>query len=598
MVPYGRLPKSRDPRRPVRRCGMGAVGVVALGLVGAACLAGSTIGDAHDAHRPPGDDRQRLAGLPEADAAARAAAMSQRIDALLESVWQAAGVDPAPLTSDAEFLRRASLDLAGTLPRVSQVRAFLSDTSPQKRAELIEALLASPRHAPHLARVWLDALLPEDGDQEISAQDRMALYDWLRRRFAANQRYDRLVADLLMADGRGPDAGAAVFFAALRVQPERLAAAASRIFLGVQIQCAECHDHPFDHWKQRDFWALAAFFARVRPAELLAPSLRMLGPRLVDVETGEVVLPGTDEIVAPRFLDGQQAGAEGVRRRQLAIWLASNDNPYFARATVNRVWAMLFGRGLVEPIDDLRAARSAQHAQLLQELADYFVACDYDLRQLLRTVTQTRAYQRSSRHSGVPQRLDRTSPGEAGSQGQGPEEALPAQALPQAALELREALFAQMPVKSLTAHQWYDALTLATRLRLVNAAAGVDAEALDPDVASREAFLAMFRGSGERATEYHGGIPQALSLMNGELVGRAVRGETPGLVDTLGAPFLSTEDQVEILFLATLSRMPTPEERQQFALYVESGGTTGQRTAALGDVLWALINSAEFWLNH
>jgi hypothetical protein len=589
MVQQRRLPSIRDPRQRVPRLRRGAVWRVAVVVLVAACLTGGT-------HRAWGDDRGTVAAWPEAQA--QALAMSRRIDALLQEVWQAAAVEPAPITSDAEFLRRASLDLAGTLPRVSQVRAFLSDTSPQKRQVLVEKLLNSPRHAPHMARVWLDALLPQDGNEEVPAQERALLYDWLRRRFAANQRYDRLVADLLVAEGGGPEAGAAVYFTALQVEPDRLAASAARIFLGVQIQCAQCHDHPFDHWKQRDFWGLAAFFARVRAQEPAAMSGSMPGPRLVDVDAGEVVLPGTQEVVAPRFLDGREADAAGGRRRQLALWLASNDNPYFARATVNRVWAMLFGRGLVEPIDDLRAARSAQHARLLQELADYFVACDYDLRQLLRTVALTQAYQRSSRSNVDTGLAAVASPGE--ERFAAPQEAESATlgASSAAAIQLREALFAQMPVKSLSAQQLFDALTMATQLRVDDALGGESDAASESAAAARQAFLMQFGGSGEQATQYRGGIPQALSLMNGAFVQRAVQPGASGLLQAVGAPWLSSGDRVEILFLATLSRMPTTAERQQFVAYVESGGASGDRTAALGDVLWALINSAEFWLNH
>ncbi len=492
--------------------------------------------------------------------------MSRRIDELLAESWADIGITPAADSSDAEFLRRVTLDLTGTLPRVSDVRSFLEDSSPDKREQRIERLLNSPRHASHLANIWMDFLLPEETDVFAFARNQDMFREWLRERFASNLRYDNLVADLLVADGSGDDAGPATFYTSLDVMPEKIASSTAEIFLGVQIGCAQCHDHPFAHWKQEEFWGYAAFFARVQAEN---PNRFDQAQRLRDVAEGEVTLPETDTVVPPTFLGGEAAPDNVTnRRRELAIWLASNSNPYFSKATVNRVWKQLFGRSLAEPIDNLGLVETPQHAALLQELADDFVRSGYDLRNLYRVIVSSQAYQLTSRSESA---------------------------------ETYEATshFARMAIKNLTAEQLYDALLMATRLRTdvgqPNANPDIPIAFQDP---MRQEFVSRFRGVGEGADEYRSGIPQALSIMNGQTVTNGTELGATGTLTRLTAPYLSGGQRVEILFLAALSREPDETERSKFAEYVSSGGSTGNSEEALGDVLWAIVNSAEFTFNH
>jgi hypothetical protein len=286
---------------------------------------------------------------------------------------------------------------------------------------------------------------------------------------------------------------------------------------------------------------------------------------LIDVPYGEVKLHDTDEVMPPKYLDARLAeeGIDNNRRRPLAIWLASRSNPYFARATVNRVWGQLFGRGIVDPVDDLGTHNPPSHPELLDEQAAWFIDAGFDLRELYRMLANTRAYQLSSHWAeGEPPRPE---------------------------------LFARMAIKSLSAEQLYDGLAKATLRRTSGGADGAGGRFTDPD---RLAFVARFRSPSTKLTEYESGIPHALSLMNGQAISTATDLSQSPLLESLEAPFFTDAQRLEILFLSTLSRPMHDEEREQFSAYVESGGPRRDRRQALGDVLWALLNSAEFTLNH
>lgn len=489
--------------------------------------------------------------------------MVQRIDALLAERMAEEKVEPAAAASDAEFLRRAALDLNGVIPRVSDVRAFLADSSPDKRAKLIDRLLASPRHATHLANSWRQFMLPSGlGLQQI--QNVAGVQNWLRSQFSQNMRYDRVVSDFLVASGGG-DVGPALYYTSLELKPEKLAASTSRIFLGLQIECAQCHPHPFDHWKQEDFWGYAAFFARLDQSQAMNnPGAQV---SLIDLPEGEVTLPDTETVVAPKYLDGT-AGADrasGSRRVQLAIWMASRDNPFLAQAAVNRVWSHMFGRGLVEPVDDLGPHNPPSHPKLMQELTDYFVETGFDLRELYRTLGRTAAYQRTSVQPS--------------------EQAPPAE------------LFSTMAIKTMTSEQLYDCIsqtlmrTPADGPAFLPAARGL----FDP---RRLAFAAKMNMRGSNATEFEAGILQALTMLNGSETAAATSVAQSSLLASLEAPWFTDKQRIDVLVMATLSRLPNEEERKTFLAHVGSETDAEKKQQAFSDVLWALLNSAEFAMNH
>jgi hypothetical protein len=494
--------------------------------------------------------------------------LSQQIDALLEKSWLAHGIHPAQPASDAEFMRRVYLDLTGRVPSVAEAREFLSATEPDRREALVNRLLSHRDHATHFASAWRSILFPADVD--LTRLGGAEKFDqWLAERFAANEPYDKIVEQLLLAEGRVSESGPLLFYAAVKLNPEELAARTSRAFLGVRMECAQCHDHPFDEdMSQQDFWSFAALFARIsRPEgkmEMTSPVLQVR-----DNRSGDVKLPESEEIVPPRLPETETPLVEGdqspSRRRQMVDWLTARDNKHFAQATVNRVWAHLFGRGLVEPVDDMRLANPAIVPEVLDALSRDFAASGFDLRRLVRALVLTQAYQLSSESTDDD----------------------PSRAL----------YFAQMNIKSFTAEQLYDCITVVTGSGGAGAA-GADVTSLArTGDATRAGFIEQFRTQPGQATDYQAGIPQALTMMHGALVSRATDKATSGLLKSLSAPFFTDEQRVETLFLATLSRYPAEGERDAVVDSLEKVGAA-DRQQALGDVLWALVNSAEFTLNH
>jgi hypothetical protein len=338
------------------------------------------------------------------------------------------------------------------------------------------------------------------------------------------------------------------------------------LFLGVQLHCAQCHDHPFAEWSQRDFWGLAAFFARVKARDQRGMGMMDARFRLVDAPDGEVMLPDSSEVVPPKFPKGADAidNDRQTRRVQLAIWMTSGDNPYFARAAVNWAWTHLFGRGLVESLDDA-AAKSTAQAQLLDEMARQFIDSGYNLKELWRTLASTRAYQLSG----------------------GREDANLADK------------FAQMRAKPLTPEQLFDSLVL---LAPSNPASGGTrmasmANSLDEDPLRME-FVRNMRAPPGSATEYRAGTLQALMLMNGRVMAGVSDKDASNILGALAAPFMNDEERVESLFLATLSRPPDDDERNACVAMLADAKSAEQQDRTWSDLVWALLNSTEFAFNH
>ena len=529
--------------------------------IGAACVALAAVlaARAADTARKP----------PEVSKASRdARALASKIDRLLSEKWAEAKVVPVGPADDAEYLRRLCLDLVGKIPTASEAREFLDDPAPDKRARLVERLLDSPTYTARATDLWRQLLLPE-ADTEGQARFAAPAFEaWLRKKVVEDAGYDKMVREILTArlgarnanpSSTRAEPSPAAFYIAKEGKPENLAAGASRVFLGVRLECAQCHNHPFAKWKREEFWGLAAFFAGVQKQ---GPDDGMGAIREV-ANRRELAIPGTDKIVKAGFLAGPPPTwkARAEPREVLADWITSPRNPFFARAAVNRAWARFFGTGIVDPVDDMGGENVPSHPELLDVLADEFAAHDFELKFLIRALTASRAY-------GLTSAIDRPEP-------------------------TPPYLFSAMSVRGLSAGQLYSSLAQATGFR-----DGADPYLMDAGGA-RGRFIDLFANRDERPTEAQTSILQALTLMNGQIVAGATSLESG---DTLGAvaeaPYLDTAGRVEELYLAALTRRPRPDESALLVGYVEKASTPEGRSKALADVFWAILNGPEFKHNH
>jgi hypothetical protein len=525
--------------------------------------------------------------LVAGDSGARAAtidkdamALAATIDRHVVSGWEANKIQPAPIATDAEFVRRVYLDLAGRIPSVAEVRAFLDDKRPDKRQQLVEQLLEGPRCVAHFTNVWRSLLLPETSNNLQAGFLTPGFETWLRAKLQQNTPYDAMVRELLTVpmDGRGrnplgqPNGAPSpiAFYLTKEVKPENLAAAVSRLFLGVKIECAQCHNHPFAEWKRDQFWSFAAFFAGLRRqgnGDFVNAGREMPDRR-------ELTVPGTERVVQAAFLDGTAPKwtYNKSARDTLAEWMTRKDNPYFARAAVNRLWGHFFGNGIIDPVDEMVGGEHvASHPELLDDLARQFAGHNFDLKYLIRALTASRAYQLSSHATHGSQDDPRH--------------------------------FARMPLRGLSAEQLFDSIAQATGYQ--ESSNGNPRFFGNQGVRGR--FLTQFANASDKSTEVQTSILQALSMMNGVVTSAATDLEgSETLSALLDAPFMDTAERIESLYLATLSRRPTPREASRMIHYVENGGPAGNISAdkvknhnrALADVFWVLLNSGEFFLNH
>jgi len=473
------------------------------------------------------------------------------------------GIPPNDLADDATFLRRAFLDTIGTLPTVAEARTFLADTRADKRARLIDQLLQRPEYADYWAMRWSD-LLRVDRDT-ITPAGAVAMTRWLRKQFADNRPYDEFVRDILTARGNTADEGPAAIYKALTT-PEEMSRSFSQVFLGVRIQCAQCHHHPSERWGQDDYFALAGFFTGVGHKPLPGQTEAVFAQKGT-----EMTHPRTGKPVPARALGAPTADFTTTldRRVVLARWMTAADNPFFARAIANRLWAHYFGRGLVEPLDDLRATNPATNEPLLDELARHLRDSKYDLKAFTRTLLNSRLYQLS----------ERTRPNNAGD----------------------EQNFSHAQPKAIPAEVLLDAISQATGVpeKFNGWPEGYRAiQVWDNRMPSYffQIFGRPVRASVcecERSNEPS--IAQALHLMNSEEIMSKVHGRE-GTARRLARSDKEPRAIIDELYLGTLSRYPTDRERAlMLGVFTEAGE---DRQGAVEDVLWAILNTRGFVYNH
>lgn len=481
--------------------------------------------------------------------------------------------DPAAECSDSVFLRRVSLDLLGLFPTADEAHEFLRDTRPDKRARLVEACLDRPEFAESWAQKWGDLLRIEE--RTLDRKGVETFHGWIRQSLASNKPLNQFVRELLSARGSTYEIPPANFYRAMR-DPVTRGESAAQVFLGVRLQCARCHNHPFAPWTQADYYGWTNVFARIDYTVLenrrrdKNDSHEFDGEQIVRVtHTGDVKDPRTGNSVAPRFLGGAAIGADEDRLAAVAEWVTRPENPFFAKVLVNRVWQYLFGRGIVDPIDDFRPTNPPSHPELLDALAKDFVRSGYDLRHLLRTIMASRTYQRAS----------------VGQESHG--------------------LFAANRPRRLTAEQMLDSLSqLAGVPQEFNGyPEGLRAGQLPGVQAVRsrneppgegDRFLRLFGKpprlqSCECERSNESSLSQVL-LLTGR-ISPELFGTRSGRIAKMAQSGKPLEQLVDDLFWAALSRSPTTAELQSTVAHLEQASDL---RSALEDVAWALANSREF----
>lgn len=500
-----------------------------------------------------------------------------RVDAELARGWTAAKIEPTPLADDAEFLRRASLDLLGRVPTHDEVERFLADKTSHKRARVVDELLHSEAFTEHWASLWADRLIPDTRRAQRYAADELETY--LRAALADNRSWDRVVAELLGGKGLLHEQPQLAYLGARALRGDNkqdalaeLSSTTARVFLGSRIECAQCHDHPYEpEFTREDFWAQAAFFGRTF---VDVERLEGKGKRKVELEIGErgrgelrVDLREDDDdprkqAIAPRYMGAELSMIDSGQRRVLLADAIVVD-PRFAEATVGWVWTTLLGRGIVEPWDDLLG--TSERPVLLELLASEFRADGHDLRELLRTIVLSQAYQRSSAESG------------------------------QTAREIAdaEAVFARAQVRPLSAEQLFASVMIVTELEQVDERAFRRAVRGRKEAALREYEFVFADDEMGSADGFSASVPQALLLLNGGLTNAGVVARSGSALDRILSATKHTDTRLDDLWLTVYGRTPSADELALGRAAVAGGGTSDWE-----DLMFAMLYSSEFGSNH
>jgi hypothetical protein len=509
------------------------------------------------------------------------------IDEKIQAAWKQKEIQPAGRAGDAVFLRRVYLDLAGTIPTYEETKRFLDDPASDKRSRLIDQLLDDPRYAIHQADLW-DMVLFGRNPPGYYAKDRDGFQNWLREQFARNVPYDQWVRALLKAEGNTVDDGAPMYLIQYDRHPLDATVALTQTFLGVQLQCARCHDHPFELWTQQDFYGMAAFLARLQMVQV-GKAGRTSKLMLGEQDTGEILFSGSakdqtpgkkGEPIKPRFLQGDTLSEPAApqkgrparfpsgkappppqfsRKDKLAEWITSPTNPYFARAVANRVWGQFMGRGIVDPVDNLSEINPPSHPELLKALTESLIEHKFDLKGYIRELCNSQTYQRAA--SGA--QTDDAKP----------------------------RWFERARVRPLSAEELISSWRVATDYE--------EAETR-PKNADRywplgSGYMLRFFGKPANGVgNFQGGLHEHLYLNNGPITQLITR-KKGGLFDAVLNSKEPADRKVERLYLSILNRKPGPEETKKFSEYLT---VQGQEQDRLHEAIWVLLTCSEFRFNH
>ena len=500
------------------------------------------------------------------------------IDDRVQEKLQQLKLPPSPRSTDGEFIRRAYLDTIGVLPTAEETRSFLADQSSDKRDRLIESLFRRPEYVDYWTYKWSDLLLVTKRKLKPAAM--WAYYDWIRKQVASNTPWDQFARGLLTAQGSTLENGAANYFV-MHQDPRECAETTSLTFLGFSMNCAKCHNHPMEKWTNNDYYGFANLFSRVR-----FKAGAQEGDNIVFAAAdGELVQPLTGKPQSPRPLDARPLAPEfsGDRRTALADWLTSPDNDHFSKTIVNRVWANFLGVGLVENVDDIRAANPASNEALFSEAAGFLVKNKFDLQALMRAILQSETYQRSS--APVPGN------------------------------EADSRFYSRYYPRRLMAEVLHDAVAQVTMVptdfktkdptvegdKPLVFPAGWRAIQL-PDAGTDSYFTKAFgRPAREQTCECERtaepSVTQALHVANGDTFNKKL-GSPNGRIAQAIASARPDSELIENAFIAALSRKPSDKELQQFTSSLGEAKDAKERRLVLEDAYWALLSSREFLFNH
>jgi hypothetical protein len=509
-----------------------------------------------------------LAAGQEPASRKEARALANRIDKIINERLVKENLKPGPRSDDAQFARRLHIDLVGKIPSLLEVKDYLENDSPEKLDDCLDQLLESQLFLANWSHYWRSVML--SGTNNVQAQQFQVQFEgWLRDRIGKNVGYDKIAHELISSqpfNGQQQQQNSpAAFYFVNENKPENLAGSTARVFLGVKIECAQCHKHPFAKWTKEQFWEYAAFFVGVQPQNR---QLAQKGGKQPDPNLRSIKIPETDKVVQAKFITGEtpewKTGAQ--TRTVLADWVISPQNPYFAKAAVDHVWQYFFGVSLMEPIFEPTDDSPPAHPDLLDELARSFVESGYDLKFLIRAIAQTEAYQRASVALNADNRE-------------------------------QIQLFSRMPVRGMMPEQLFDSFAEATDYRQQQNYNNMQFNQFGLPDGPRALFLAKFTTQDKRI-ETQTSILQALYLMNGKFLADRVRIENNKSLETIATAPTSTARRVETLYLMVLSRLPRQDETAKLVRYIETGGSSGNSQQAVADIYWALLNSSEFMLNH
>jgi len=492
------------------------------------------------------------------------------IDDLVMEKLRSLNLPPSPQSDDGEFLRRVFLDTIGVLPTVDEVKAFLADTSPGKRAEVIERLLSRPEFVDYWTYQWSDLLLLTGS--RLRPEALKSYYKWIRDRVAENAPWDAFARGVILAKGSTFENGAANFYA-LHQDPQDMVETTSMAFLGMSIQCAHCHDHPNEKWTNDDYYGMVSLFARVRGKGWGGDFRNGDGNRTIFLaDQGEVLQPRTAKPQPPKPLDGSPLSFDepGDRREYLVRWLTAPGNPYFSRAIANRIWANFMGRGLVDAVDDIRLTNPASNDKLLTRLAEELVRNNYDLKSLMRAIANSEAYQRS--HLILKEN------------------------------EVDQRFHSHSQPRRMKAEVLLDAISQVTGVPTVFKDQPANTRALQlPDASVASYFLDTF-GRPERVLTCtcersdEPTMTQVLHLTNGKTIQEKLESNQGRVAKFLEAG-TSNDEMIDTVYLAALSRTPNENERQKLvALLMETPAE--EKRAAIEDLFWSVLTSKEFLFQH